>query len=82
MAAGQDRLEQLHEKLTDVLTEILNVPAEELSPAMIKVVTGFLKDNEITCNMPEDAKGNELANRLREKGRRTLASVTPIAQEG
>ena len=76
MAGNKDKLGRLHEKLTDVLLEIVEEgDREELSPAMLKVVSGFLKDNDVTCNIEDDDKTNTLRERLREKARRKLEDL-------
>ena len=73
MAAKEERLSLLHERLTDLFLEMVDT-GEEIPSATLKTMTAFLKDNDITCQ-PEDAGMTDLRSRLEKK---KLASVTPI----
>lgn len=73
MAAKEERLSLLHEKLTNLFLEIVEC-GEEIPAATLKTMTSFLKDNDITCQ-PEDTGMNGLREKLQKK---RLASVTPI----
>jgi hypothetical protein len=81
MSNKTKKLEDLHEKLADKFLEVIEID-DACTPAMLKTMTGFLKDNDITSNMEDDEKTSKLAERLKEKKQSRLASVTPIAQEG
>jgi len=74
MAASEEKLNKLHEKLTDLFLEIVEV-GEEIPSATLKTMTAFLKDNEITCQ-DEDSGIGTLKERLQKK--KTLASVTTL----
>lgn len=77
MAASESKLNKLHERLTDLFLEMLEVDDEAvpLPAATLKTMTSFLKDNEITCQDDSSRMGT-LKERLQKK--KKLASVTPI----
>ena len=70
MAANEDKLNLLHEKITDLFLEMLEVSESDeslaLPAATLKTMTSFLKDNEITCQMDTGNVG-KLRDRLRNK---------------
>lgn len=76
MGASETELSSLHKELTKHFNKVLE--EEVVSAAMLNVIKGFLKDNEVTCQ-PEEQGVSELQERLNRKSR--LASVTPIAKE-
>lgn len=54
----------------------------DASPALLTVVTKFLKDNNITAVVEEDETLSELDKRLAaKKQRRTVGNVIPIKEE-
>lgn len=79
MAAKEERLSLLHEKLTDLFLEMVEEHAEDIPSATLKTMTSFLKDNEITCQDENSGVGS-LREKLAEK-KKHLASVQPISKE-
>jgi hypothetical protein len=79
MAADENKLNKLHEKLTDLFLEMLEVEDEEMPipSATLKTMTAFLKDNEITCQAERTNVGT-LKDKLAQKKKSPLASVSPI----
>lgn len=75
MKGDRGTLDKLHKAVTDVLLEELG--KEEVNAAMLKVATGFLKDNNITCDTG-DGDMDDLRDRLREKARRRLEAVPAV----
>lgn len=62
---------ELPEDVADFLEECMDA-----SPALLTVVTKFLKDNDITVNKEDSEKMSDLEERLKAKRNRT--SVIPI----
>ena len=79
-AASEERLNALHSKLTDVFSEILEEEAEMIPSATLKTISGFLKDNSITCQ-EEESTIKTLAEQLAEK-KNKRATVTHLNAMG
>lgn len=82
MAASEDKLGKLHDKVADVLLEALDgeilpgydngdeiVPDKRMLPsaAIIAAATKFLKDNEITCVPAENNALGALEQKMQER---------------
>ena len=78
--ASEARLNSLHEKLTGVFSEILECEAEDIPSATLKTISGFLKDNSITCQ-EEESGIKTLADQLAEK-KKQRATVTQLNAMG
>jgi hypothetical protein len=66
-----------------VFSEILECDAEEIPSATLKTISGFLKDNSITCQ-EEESSIKTLADQLAEKraARGHKATVTKLNAMG
>lgn len=53
----------------------------DASPALLTVITKFLKDNDITAVIDESKELSDLDKRLAEKRRRTVAGVALVKNE-
>jgi len=92
MATKQTELNNLHELLAQVMAIQVGdkatwvneegevVSSYTASPALLAVAAKFLKDNEITCSVEDDANLGELDNLLskkQKKGRLALVDAAP-----
>lgn len=66
---AEETQETIPSKIRDFLEE-----AATVSPSLLTAITKFLKDNEITAQ-PEDEEMNSLAERLKNKPRRSTSEV-------
>jgi len=97
MKATESKLSELHGVLATVLiAQLKEIGVEEdieqgmeegkehytASPALLTVCARFLKDNEITCEVGDSSKMNELKEQLkdRKKGKR-LSLVPPLGSD-
>ena len=65
----------LPDPVTDFLEELCNT-----NPALFQAVTKFLKDNDVTCQIEEDATTSALQQRLAKKKARQVGNVTFIEE--
>lgn len=70
------------EALPDDVVRYLEDAVDAVSPALLTVVSKFLKDNDITAVVEENKELSELDKRLAEKRtRRTVGKVIPMTDE-
>jgi hypothetical protein len=74
MAANEDKLNALHEKITDLFLEIVEC-GEDIPSATLKTMTSFLKDNEITCQDDKTSIG-DLKTALKRKRLQSVPHVS------
>ena len=73
----EDRASQKPIAIEDEEGNVLDVKhPEEVNPAMLAVITKFLKDNEVTCARGEDEGHDELRDKMRK--RKKVGNVTHI----
>lgn len=73
-------LDQYREELPEEVIDFLE-KCSVISPALLKAVTQFLKDNSITCAIEDSDEMSELQKRLAEKKvRKRIGNVVPIEE--
>lgn len=87
MAAKEEVLGQLHVKVANVMIRALEahevddegnviVLPTPVNPALLSVMTKFLKDNDITCTGGVGSKADELRERLQKQAKVNRVSHT------
>lgn len=94
MAASETKLGRLHEKVAEVLLEVLDgevlpgygegdeaVPDRRIPPsaAIIAAASKFLKDNDITCVPSESNALGELEQKMAERRKKRALSADDLA---
>lgn len=78
-AATEGELAELHSKVARAMSELLTT---DPNPALLGVITKFLKDNEITAVIDESEEMTDLAKKLAEKKqRKAVGNVIPMAMD-
>lgn len=83
-----DRIEPIMDEIEEAIAadedmtpkDIANLVARLpiVNPALLQVITKFLKDNDITCPADEDENMGSLEKRLAMKSRKTVGNITHI----